>query len=155
MRVRLWEPHGRWRGGRHIEPPPINNALPWLRDFLRNHPHGPSTGPQVAGCAGAVCAVGKVPELLYCLRFRMVGWWPVPTLSIERCQMSDELPYGHSDIDPDAANEEPHEIDACYAYEGMKSLARVLSCSCGFSASDSTWEEVGAAMDEHLEGLPK
>ncbi len=67
--------------------------------------------------------------------------------------MSAELPYGHTDIDPDPADEEPHEISACYTNIGMVYLQKTLSCSCGFSASDSTWEEVGAMMDEHLETI--
>lgn len=64
--------------------------------------------------------------------------------------MSEELPYGHSDIDPNAADEEPHEISACYTSTGMTTLERTLSCSCGFTASDSTWEDAGVGMDEHL-----
>lgn len=27
-----------------------------------------------------------------------------------------------------------------------------LNCSCGFTAIGDSWEETGAAMDEHLEG---
>lgn len=49
-------------------------------------------------------------------------------------------------------DEEGHEVEACYS---MCPVAQrhvpCLLCSCGFSARESTWEEVGVEFDRHLE----
>lgn len=46
---------------------------------------------------------------------------------------------------------EQHEIYACFlGGPGEPYYQPSLSCSCGFSCRERTWEEAGLELDEHL-----
>ena len=50
--------------------------------------------------------------------------------------------------------EEQHEVFACYSLSPVWRIhVPHLRCSCGFSATERTWEEAGAGFDVHRASL--
>jgi hypothetical protein len=45
---------------------------------------------------------------------------------------------------------EDHSINACYGLVATGDYWPLLLCSCGFKATDDSWEGAGAVMDGHL-----